>query len=188
MVHDVVGAERERVSHEATDGEPDRRHRVGVDDEVVAPVEDPVDEALRELDRELARELRRVVVVVEEGDVEVGRHHVPVRPRSRLAGLVAIERRHERSPGGHRGQAWHAVVARGIRHEVLHEGADAAHDPADDRRERSAAGHERQAGSGHHDEVRVEVHEIVPAIGVGEVGAAVGGGHEDDRVDGRPQA
>ena len=61
--------------------------------------------------------------------------------------------------------------------------ADAAHDTTDDRRDRRPAGHEREPGSTHGDEVGVEVDEIVPAGRIGEVGAAVGRRHEDDVVD-----
>jgi hypothetical protein len=145
-VHDVVGAEVVRVAHVASGRASDGRHRVGVDDEVVAPAEQPVDEALGQPHGELAWELRGVVVVVEEGDVEVGRDDEPARPRSGLALLVLVEGGDEGPVRPHRGQSGHAVPTGGIRREVLHECADAAHDAADDGREGSATGHERQPG------------------------------------------
>ena len=183
VVDDVVRTEREGVSHEPAGRQPDGRHRVGVDDEVVATVEDPVDEPLGELDRQLARELGRVVVVVEERDVEVRGDDVPARPRPRLTRLVLVEGGDERPVRGHRSEPWHAVVPAGIRHEVLHERPDAAHDATDHRGEGCRAGHERQPGRRRQHEVRVEVDEVVPPLRVCEVRAAVGRRDEDDRVD-----
>lgn len=109
---------------------------------------------------------------------------MPVRARSRLTRLVAVEVGDERPVRDHRRKPGHVVARRDVGHEVLHERPDTAHDTADDGSDGRPAGQERQPGGADRDEVGVEVDEVVPACGVRQVRAAVGGRDEDDVVDG----
>ena len=147
-------------------------------------MEQLVDEALLELAHQLLGELRRTVAVVEEAHVEVGAHDVPVRAGPRLVGLFLLELLDEGTTGHHRRQAGDLVARRDVGDEVLHEGPDALDHPGHDRPHGRRSGH-RQHLRRDGGEVGVEVDHVRPALGVGEVGAAMGRGDEDDVVDAR---
>ena len=164
-------------------GSPIGAHRGGVDDEVVVALEELVDEALGQPDDELARELRRAVGVVEELDVEVGGDDEPVRPWPGLIRLHLVDLRDERAARHHRGEPGHTVLLADVGHEVLDERTDALDDSSDDRSDGRTAGNGGQGAGSHAGQVGVEVDEVVPPVGVGQVGAAVRGGDEDDPVD-----
>ena len=179
----VIRAEGERVLDVATGGRADGGHRGRVDDEVVVSLEESVDETFAEPHDELLGELRRPMAPVAQADVEVGRHDVPARARTGLAGLLPVELRHEGSAGDHRGEAGHVVALRRVGHEVLHERPDPPHDASDHGGNRRPARDDREAGGTHGDEVGVEVDQVVPTSRVGQVGATVGRCNEDDLVD-----
>ena len=164
----------------ATLGQVDRAHRLDVDDEVVRSEDDLVHHTVDESFDDGRRDLRRVVV---DRHLEVRGHDEPRRPRPRLAALVGVEVGDERAVRDHRGDARHAVGVRGERREPADEGTDPPHRTNDESRHRRSTRERRDRAGVRGDEVGVEVGQVGPPGRVREVGARVGGTHEDGPVD-----
>ena len=176
---EVVGVRDEP----AADGCVDRPHRLAVDDQVVVAPEHLIHQPLGEPDGQLLGEFRRSMAVVTDGDVEVALGDEPRRSRGRLPGLGLVDPSDERPSGAHRRQPRHSVLLHGIRPEVFDQRAETFDDSGDHRCDGRATRHGREHTRTHHGEVRCDIDEVVPPVGVGQVSAIVRRGDEDRLLD-----